>query len=143
MIKDNSGQVSLEYLLIFAISLIILVTFTLPLTELTIENTLDVSDTLDVKSDLSQLSQAICQVYGEGQGSKHTVTIISSKSITFNIGNSFISSNLKLKDGSKKNLKVSYKSTLAKSNIPITKGVNKIIVEWPIDSENMRIYKKE
>ena len=63
MIKDNSGQVSLEYLLIFAISLIILVTFTLPLTELTIENTLDVSDTLDVKSDLSQLSQAICQVF--------------------------------------------------------------------------------
>ena len=79
MIKDNSGQVSLEYLLIFAISLIILVTFTLPLTELTIENTLDVSDTLDVKSDLSQLSQAICQVYGEGQGSKQTVTVQSSK----------------------------------------------------------------
>ena len=143
MIREDKGQIALEYLLIFAFSLMLLIVFTLPLTEIVIEDTFDVSDSLTVKSQLVEISQAIKQVYGEGQGSKHTVTIISSKSITFNIGNSFISSNLKLKDGSKKNLKVSYKSTLAKSNIPITKGVNKIIVEWPIDSENMRIYKKE
>lgn len=142
MIKDNSGQVSLEYLLIFAISLIILVTFTLPLTELTIENTLDVSDTLDVKSDLSQLSQAICQVYGEGQGSKQTVTVQSSKPITLNIANSYVSSNLKLNNNENKLVKVKCNSNLDKSTLKLNKGANVIIVEWPMNSEKMIISKK-
>ena len=42
MIKDNKGQISLEYLLIFAVSLIILIVFTLPLLQLGLENTMDV-----------------------------------------------------------------------------------------------------
>ena len=142
MIREDRGQVALEYLLIFAVSLIILIIFTMPLTEIVIEDTFDVSDSLKVKSQMMDVSQAIRQVYGEGQGSKQTVHIVSSKDLTFNVANSYISSNLKLKDGSNKNFKVSYKSTLGKSNIPIKKGVNNIVVEWPVDSENMRIYKK-
>jgi uncharacterized protein (UPF0333 family) len=59
---DSRGQVSLEYLLIFVVSLILLIAFTLPLAELTIGNTLDVSETLNVKSDLSKVSQAIEEV---------------------------------------------------------------------------------
>ena len=70
VIKDEAGQVALEYMLIFAVSLILLIVFTLPLADLTISNTLDVSDTLDVKSDLSEIADAVKQVYGQGQGSR-------------------------------------------------------------------------
>ena len=139
--KDNRGQISLEYLLIFAVSLIILIVFTLPLAEQSIQNTLDVSDSMDMKSDLSKLSQAIRTVYGQGQGSKQTVTMVSKESHTINVAGSQVSCNIKLKDGSNKLVKVDCDSNLARTSIPISKGTNTIVVSWPIDSENMKIYK--
>lgn len=140
MIKDNQGQVSLEYLLIMTVSLIILIAFTLPLTELSIQNTLDISDALDMKSDLSKLSQAIQTVYGQGQGSKQSVNIVTKTSANINIEYNYASCNLKLKDGSTKQLKVNFNSNLKKTTIPVKKGTNTIIVEWPVGSPNMKIY---
>lgn len=140
--KDNSGQISLEYLLIFAISLILLIVFTLPLADMTVQDTMDVSDTMNVKSDLSKISQAVKEVYGQGQGSKQSVVITSQKDITINVANNYISSNLKLNDGSNKNEKIYFDSTLEKSNLYIKKGTNSIVVEWPQGSENMQIYKQ-
>ena len=142
VIKDNRGQVSLEYILIFTISLIFLIVFTFPLVETTIGDTVDVSDSLKMKSDLSKLSQAVNQVYGEGQGSKQTVNILSSKSITVSISSSQASSSLKLHDGSTKIIKVTYNSNLGKSSLTLKKGQNTLIVEWPTGSKNMKIYKK-
>lgn len=139
---EEKGQVALEYLMIFAISLILLIVFTLPLTEKSVENTLDVSDTLDAKSNLAKIAQAVMQVYGEGQGSKQSVNIISKQSIKVNIDDNHISSNLKLKDGTSKLIKVDYNSNLPKSNIYLNKGENIITVEWPVGSENMEIYTK-
>ena len=75
MIKESSGQVSLEYILIFAISLMILMFFTLPLAEESIKDTVDVSDSLNAKYELSKISQTVKEVYGEGQGSRHTVDV--------------------------------------------------------------------
>lgn len=140
--KDNGGQVALEYLLIFTISLILLIVFTLPLSELTVKNTLDVSDTLDVKSDLSKIAQAVKKVYGQGQGSRQTVDIVSSKDIQVNVANNCVSCTLKLKDESSKVEKIYFKSTLPKSTLYISKGENSIVIDWPIDSESMQIYSK-
>ena len=140
--KDNSGQISLEYLLIFAISLILLIVFTLPLADMTVQDTMDVSDTMNVKSDLSKISQAVKEVYGQGQGSKQSVVITSQKDITINVADNYVSSNLKLNDGSNKNEKIYFDSTLEKSNLYIKKGTNSIVVEWPQGSENMQIYKQ-
>ena len=128
--------------MIFTVSLIILIVFTLPLAELTIKDTLDVSDALNAKSDLTKLSQAIKQVYGEGQGSKQTINIYSPQSIKLDINYNYVSFNLKLKDNSNKYIKVDSKSNLQKTSIPLSKGENIITVEWPVDSENMEIYKK-
>lgn len=75
MIREDVGQISLEYMLIFTISLIILIVFTLPLAELTIKDTFDISDTLNTKNDVSKIAQAIKRVYGEGQGSKQVIHI--------------------------------------------------------------------
>ena len=142
MIEDNKGQVSLEYLLIFAISLILLIVFTLPLTQQAVENTLDISDTLDIKSDLSKVSQAIKQVYGEGQGSKQTISIMSKHELKINIEDKYISCSLMLNDGSSKHVKIDCDSNLEKSSINLQKGENLIVVEWPAGSKNMRIYTK-
>ena len=141
MMMDNRGQVSLEYLLIFAISMILLIAFTLPLTDFTIQTTLDVSDSLDMKSDLSKLSQAIQTVYGQGQGSRQIVNIISQAPSKIYVTDSHVSCNLKLKDGSRKLVKVTSKSNLAKTTIPISEGTNTIVVEWPVGSETMNIHK--
>ena len=140
MLGENRGQISLEYLLIFSISLIVLVVFTLPLLEFGVENTLDVSDSLKVKSDLSKISSAVSQVYAEGQGSRQTVHIQSDKSIKVSIDENHLSTNLKLNDNSNKLIKTQHSSNLEKSSINLKKGNNFIVVEWPVGSENVQIH---
>ena len=139
MLRENRGQVSLEFLLIFAISLIILIVFTLPLAESGIENTLDIYDSLKVKSDMSKISSAISKVFAEGQGSKSTVVVFSDENIGINIERNSLSHDLKLNDGKSKVIISSHKSNLESSTINFNKGKNVIVVEWPIGSENMRI----
>lgn len=142
MTIDSKGQVSMEYLLIFAVSLIILIAFTIPIAQFAVEKTSDVSDTLKVKSELSKLSGAISQVYAEGQGSKQTLYLEADEPVTVKISNSYISASLKLNDGESKSLKFSHNSNLDSGRISLDKGENKIIVEWPEGKENMVIYKK-
>lgn len=137
MIGDNRGQVSLEYMLIFAILLIVLIVFTMPLVNQSMKTTLDVSDSLEIKSDLSKIDSAIKTVYGEGQGSKQTVNIYLKQSVKVDVGSDFLSCNLKLKDGSSKFIKVSSKSNLKSSSINLKKGENNVVVQWPVGSENM------
>ena len=106
MFLDNKGQVSLEYLLIFAISLILLIAFTLPIANFGLEKTLDVSDALDTKAELSKLSNAISQVYGEGQGAKQTIFLKVNEPVNVKISNSYISASIKLNDNSFKHFEL-------------------------------------
>lgn len=142
MIKDNRGQVSLEYLLIFAVSIAILIVFTLPLTQQAIEDTFDVSDALDVKNDLSKITHAVKIVYGQGQGSKQTVNIMSRNNFKIHINDNHISCRLNLKSGSYKSIDEPCESNLADSSISISKGENILVVEWPENSDKMIIYKE-
>lgn len=140
MVRDNGGQVALEYLLIFAVSLILLIVFTMPMVQLAIADTLDVSDTLNAKSDMSKIAQAVEEVYGQGQGSKQTVHIVSSKNLKMDVASGSISCSLKLKDGTSKVERIYFTSTLKKSGLILGKGENSIVVEWPQSAENMQIY---
>ena len=140
MIGDNRGQVSFEYLLIFAVSLIILIVFTMPLVNQSIETALDVSDCIKIKDDMSKIALSISSVYGEGQGSKQTISIHSTKSFKVNVAGSYLSCNIKLKNGKNKLIKVSCKSNLKSSSVHIKKGENTVVVEWPVGSEKMIIY---
>ena len=142
MMKEDKGQVSLEYLLIFAVSIILLIAFTMPLAEMAIENTMDVSNSLNVKSELSKLSNAISLVYSEGQGSKQTVYLTLDEPVNVGISNSYLSCNYKLNDGKYKDFKLDFNSNLNKGSLFLDKGENKIIVEWPVNDEKMIIYKK-
>lgn len=142
MMKEDKGQVSLEYLLIFAVSIILLIAFTMPLAEMAIENTMDVSNSLNIKSELSKLSNSISLVYSEGQGSKQTVYLTLDEPVNVGISNSYLSCNYKLNDGKYKDFKLDFNSNLNKGSLFLDKGENKIIVEWPVNDEKMIIYKK-
>ena len=139
---DKKGQVSLEYILIFAVSMMILMLFTLPITEQSIKDVMDVSDALNAKEELSKISVAIKKVYGEGQGSKQTLIIHSDKDIKIAIAQDYLSCNLKLKDNSNKQIKEYFTSNLRKTSLSINKGETIVVVEWPENSENMVISKE-
>ena len=138
---NNKGQVSLEYLLIFAISLILLISFSLPIATIALEKTSDVSDSLNVKNEISKLSNAISQVYGEGQGAKQTVHLDVDRPVTLKIYNSQIQTRILLSDGEYKDLKVDHNSNLASQSLLLDKGENTVTVEWPQNSENMIVVK--
>ena len=137
---DNRGQISLEYLLITVISLIVLIAFTLPLMDYGMGTALDVSDSLKVKSDLSDIAFAVKTVYNEGQGSKQTVFLQPKEEVKVNVEGSYLSSRAPLHDGGYKMVKVPCKSNLESSSVYLKKGNSDIIVEWPVNSENMMIY---
>ncbi|MEE0935984.1 MAG: hypothetical protein U0L42_09945 [Methanobrevibacter sp.] len=139
---DDKGQVSLEYLLIFAVSFIVLIAFTLPLLEGSMSTTFDVSDSLELKSDLSKLSQAIRQVYGQGQGSRIAVDLDMNSPVKINIADNYVSSKIMLKNKQYKEIKIPVKSKLKSTSFKLSKGKNTFVIEWPVESENMIIYKK-
>lgn len=141
MIKESRGQISLEYILIFAVSLIILIAFTMPLLNESMSNTFDVSNSLKSKSDLSSLAQAIKQVYGEGQGSKQTVILEVDNPIKIDIADNVISSKVKLNNNKYNVEKINVKSKLKANSFNLDKGKNSIVVDWPVGSENMNVYK--
>lgn len=142
MMKENSAQVSLEYILIFAISLMVLMLFTLPLAEESIRDTVDVSDSLNAKYELSKISQAVKEVYGEGQGSRHSFDVNFNKKTKITVTSDYVSCNLKLKDNSNKQIRECFNSKIKKTSITLDKGENRLTVEWPMDSRNMIIYKE-
>lgn len=142
MMEDNGGQVSLEYLLIFSVSLIILIAFTLPLLEESLNDTFDVADSIKAKSDLSKMSQAIKQVYGQGQGSKKTVYLDIDNPTTINIADDHVSSKIKLKNHQHKEIRINVKSKLKTTSFKLSKGEKIFVIEWPTDNQNMLIYQK-
>lgn len=139
---DSRGQVSLEYLLIFAVGLIILIVFTLPLLEESMGSTFDISNSIKVKSDLSRLSQAISQVYGQGQGSRRVIDLDIDTPIKISIDDNYVSSKINLKNNKIKEIKIPVKSKLKNNSFKLSKGKNTFVIEWPVDSEYMEIYQK-
>ncbi|WP_296791484.1 class III signal peptide-containing protein [uncultured Methanobrevibacter sp.] len=137
---DDRGQVSLEYILIFAVSLIILIAFTMPFLNETMSDTFDVSDSLKTKVDLSKIADAIKHVYGEGEGSKQTVSIDVYKPVKIDVSNNQISSKIKLNNNQYKVEKINVHSKLKTGTFKLNKGKNSLVVEWPVGNENMILY---
>ncbi|WP_405290241.1 class III signal peptide-containing protein [Methanobrevibacter sp.] len=139
---DSKGQVSLEYLLIFSISLIILIVFTLPLLEQSMDNTFDVSDSIKTKADLSKIAQAINEVYGDGQGSKQTVYLDIDKPVKIDITKNHVSSKIKLKNNQQKEIRIEVISKLEKTSFKLSEGKKTFVIEWPENSQNMIIHQE-
>lgn len=141
MIKESRGQVSLEYLLVFTVSLILIIAFTLPLCEEAIKDTMDVSDVLSAKSELSKLAHAVKIVYGQGQGSRQAVNLHITRNTQINIVDDCIYLNMKLSDNTNKQIREYADSNIGQTSFSLNKGDNTIIVEWPESSQNMIIHR--
>ncbi|WP_299526237.1 class III signal peptide-containing protein [uncultured Methanobrevibacter sp.] len=142
MFKENKGQISVEYLFIFAISLIILTVFTIPLANLAIEKTTDVSNALNVKSQLYKIASGINQVYSEGQGAKQSINLELDENVNVNIYRNHLSANVKFNDKSSKLIKVNHDCDDVSGVLQLNKGKNTIIIQWPENMENIIISKK-
>ena len=127
--------------MIFAVSLLLLIAFTLPIATIALEKTSDVSNSLNVKSEVSKLSNAISKVYAEGQGSKQSVYLDMNTDVSLRIHSSYIQTRLPLSDGSYKEIKIPHNSNFVSETLILNKGENIIIVEWPAGSEKMLIFK--
>lgn len=142
MFKENYGQISVEYLFIFAIALIILTIFTLPLANLAIEKTTDVSDSINVKSQLYKIASGINQVYSEGQGAKQVINLELDKRVNVNIYKNHLSAKVVFGDKSSKLIKADHECEVISGILSLDKGKNTVVIEWPTGSKNIIIYKK-
>ncbi len=141
MIKDKNGQMSVEVIFLFAISIIILIAFTIPISQLTIENNLDISNSLNTKNELLKLVNGIDNVYSQGVGSKQTVIIETNKEIPIMIRSKTLSGELLLHDNKIKSFSYNHKSDNVNCNLKLEKGINKVLISWPENSKNIVIDK--
>lgn len=107
---DHYGQVAIEYLLIFFVSIIILSLISIPLVTQEVNNTEDIKKTMEVKSVLSELANTVNIVYSSDYGSSRTISINSPDSIRVSYKNSsgkhYLYSTVVLSNNSKKEVKV-------------------------------------
>jgi len=145
--NDFKGQLSLEYLLISFLTILILVTILLPLANLGIDLGLDSSNTLEIKSEVSKIANGIDSVYSNGAGSRRTIAIQVPKDINIrfskdpNFEKGLATVNHVLSDGSLKKIELSYKYPNLNFDLHLTKGYNTIIIDWPINSTEIIVYK--
>lgn len=107
---DKKGQLSLEYLLLFFISLLLLSIISIPLLNSSIEDTMDMTDAVKVKSSLTEISGNVKLIYSLGDESKKVVSIYLPRDLYLYCNNEdgryYLSTTLNLSDNSHKTIKV-------------------------------------
>ncbi|MDO5851015.1 MAG: hypothetical protein Q4Q23_00835 [Methanobacteriaceae archaeon] len=78
----NKGQIASEYILLIAITLIILSTIILPLYQETISTTEDIRRITETKNTLQTLENTINIIYSQEVGSKQTIATYSPTDLT-------------------------------------------------------------
>lgn len=139
MIKEDKGQMSVELLFLFALSIIILIVFTIPIGEVAISNTMDVVNTFNTELGIKQIANGIDKVYSQGIGAKQVITVELNKDTTVIIKSKSISTEIALNDGKVKKLSENHKAEKVFSTLNLVKGVNKISISWDEDSNNINI----
>ncbi|KZX14764.1 hypothetical protein [Methanobrevibacter curvatus] len=147
---DNHGQLSIELILILMITIIILITITLPILSTVIDTSLDGSDILESKAEISKLANAVDRVYSEGRGSKETVNLnlpwdlrvaIYSDGLYLNQTTPYskLSFTHVLSDGSFKTVEFNLSCGNLNEELYLSKGINNIAVNWPLDTDAIEI----
>lgn len=143
---DNKGQLSLEYVLVFMMGILILTLISFPLVNYSIDSINDVLDSINSKSELEKLSDAIDYCYVSGKGSKRVVLLDFRKNnyvnlISSNNNKTIIKSNVYLNNGELKNVSIESDASFDTNSLSFTKGFNKIIIQWSDYSNNLIIRK--
>ena len=142
MIIDKKGQLSLEYVLSSMIVILIITLISVPILLTAMDYSNDIIDSINAKSELSKITDAIDFCYASGKGSKRIVYVDLNRNVDirlYNDGNKgFASIDLNLSDNSKE-ITSSFDYNGLNENIHLSKGFNKITVIWDEDSNMIEV----
>ncbi|WP_405324291.1 hypothetical protein [Methanobrevibacter sp.] len=142
MIIDKKGQLSLEYVLSSMIVILIISLISVPILLTAMDYSNDIIDSINAKSELSKITDAIDFCYASGKGSKRIVYVDLNRNVyirLYNDGNKgFASIDLNLSDNSKE-ITSSFDYNGFNENIHLSKGFNKITVIWDEDSNMIEV----
>ncbi|WP_295722250.1 hypothetical protein [uncultured Methanobrevibacter sp.] len=145
ILDELRGQLSLEYLFIFIISIILIISLIFPLIGIEFDYASDVTRSYQIKAELSQLANGINYVYATGSGSKRTIFVNIPEDIEINIysqnNKGFIQTEIILSDNNTKEIIVESKKTNINSNLFLYKGFNKVVIQWDDNSSNINVYR--
>ena len=137
--KEKKGQLSLEFLLISLIVILAFISISLPLAEIAIGSTLDLSESLETKSEILKITGAIDDVYSDGIGSKRVVIVEVPKDIVISFSKDFLSNSgiattyidLNKSTNNTKKIEVPFKANNSENTLILNKRVlTKVIVQW-------------
>lgn len=138
LLKSDDGQLAVEYMFIVILSLLIILTFLLPLTCEIMDYTLDISKSIKNKVILTDIANSIDRVSSSGSGSRKILylddcddSVISINTFTDSKGveRSSLSTDLLLSDNNIKKITVKTKNKINSSLIYLKKGENGLLIE--------------
>ena len=142
MIIDNKGQLSLEYVLSSMIAILIITLISIPILLTAMDYSNDIIDSINSKSELSKITDAIDFCYASGKGSKRIVMVDFNRNVDIRFYNDgkkgFASISLNLSDNAKE-LTNSFDYNGLNENIHLQKGFNRIAVKWDEDSNMIEV----
>lgn len=138
----NKGQLSLEYVLSFMIVILIISIISVPILLTAMDYSNDILDSINSKSELSKITDAIDFCYASGKGSKRTVLVDFNRNVDirlYNDGkNGLALINLNLSDNSQEITRYFDYNGL-NENIHLSKGFNRIAVKWDENSNVIEV----
>ena len=142
--NDDKGQLSLELLFVFIICIILIVSLIMPYISREFDYTSDVTNAYQTKAEISQIANGINYVYSTGSGSKRTIFVNMPENMELIIYSQnhkgYLKGSLLLSDNSTKDIIVETDNTNLNYNLFLSKGFNKVVVQWRDNSSNMEIY---
>ncbi|MCI5736867.1 MAG: hypothetical protein Q4Q24_06335 [Methanobrevibacter ruminantium] len=138
----NKGQLSLEYVLSSMIVILIISLISVPILLTAMDYSNDILDSINSKSELSKITDAIDFCYASGKGSKRTVLVDFNRNVDirlYNDGkNGLALINLNLSDNSQEITRYFDYNGL-NENIHLSKGFNRIAVKWDENSNVIEV----
>lgn len=138
----NKGQLSLEYALSSMIVILIISLISVPILLTAMDYSNDILDSINSKSELSKITDAIDFCYASGKGSKRTVLVDFNRNVDirlYNDGkNGLALINLNLSDNSQEITRYFDYNGL-NENIHLSKGFNRVAVKWDENSNVIEV----
>ena len=138
----NKGQLSLEYVLSSMIVILIISLISIPILLTAIDFSNDIMDSINSKSELSKITDAIDFCYASGKGSKRVVLVDFNRNVDirlYNDGkNGLATINLNLSGNSEK-ITSNFDYNGLNENIYLSKGYNRIAVKWDENSNLIEV----
>ena len=120
------------------ISILLITLISIPILGLSIDYSFDVVDSLNAKSELSKITEGIDFCYNSGKGSKKIILVDLDNDLEIRLLNNgskgLAVADLDLSNNDTEQIYRSFDCPLLNENIRLSKGFNKILIEWSDES---------